>query len=271
MLHAAALALGLSAAAVAAAPRVISINLCTDQLLLTLADPGQIVGLSPYARDDARSWASADARRFPNLSGSAEEILHLRPDLVLSGRFTKRATREILRAKGVRLVELDAVRSLGEAKAQIGQVGALIGQEDRARREIARIDEAIERTRRAGERTPMTILPLQRRGWVSGGATLMTSLLDVVGLRNAGASLSRGLGRQVTLEAIVALRPDLLLVSRAGDAPEDQGAALLEHEALRRLYPPDRRMVLPEKLTICGGPMLADALDQLAAAIDRRR
>src|SRR5215204_1442483 len=32
-------------------PRVASINLCTDQLLLSLADPDQIVGLSPYIRD----------------------------------------------------------------------------------------------------------------------------------------------------------------------------------------------------------------------------
>ena len=29
-------------------PRVASINACTDQLLLALADPEQIVGLSPY-------------------------------------------------------------------------------------------------------------------------------------------------------------------------------------------------------------------------------
>jgi iron complex transport system substrate-binding protein len=30
--------------------RFASINLCTDQLLVTLADPDQILGLSPYAR-----------------------------------------------------------------------------------------------------------------------------------------------------------------------------------------------------------------------------
>ena len=28
-------------------PRIASINLCTDQLLVTLADPAQILGLSP--------------------------------------------------------------------------------------------------------------------------------------------------------------------------------------------------------------------------------
>jgi len=49
--------LDLQAAAAATLPRIASINLCTDQLLMTLADPPQILGLSPYARDPARSWA----------------------------------------------------------------------------------------------------------------------------------------------------------------------------------------------------------------------
>src|SRR6201999_378458 len=46
-------------------PRIASINVCTDQLLMALADPAQILGLSPYARDPALSWDAAKAGRFP--------------------------------------------------------------------------------------------------------------------------------------------------------------------------------------------------------------
>ncbi len=196
----------------------------------------------------------------------------LRPDLVLAGRFTKRATRELLRAHGIRLVELDAIRSLDAARAQIRQVGALLGHPDRAETAIARIDDAVARARRAVAARPVRVLPLQRRGWVSGRDTLLTSLLEVVGLANAGAALSSGLGRQVTLEAIVALKPDLLLVSEAGAGAEDQGSALLHHPALNRLYPAAKRIVLPETLNLlCGGPTLAAAVDGLAAEIERPR
>jgi iron complex transport system substrate-binding protein len=252
-------------------PRIVSINLCADQLLLRLADANQIVGLSPYARDEARSWAAGEARRFPILSGTAEEVLALKPDLVLAGRFTKRATREMLRRQGFRIVELEAVRSLEEAKRQIAEVGTITGHPEKAAAEIAAIDGAVARVRRAAGARDLAVLPLQRRGWVSGGETLMTSLLHAVGLRNAGSALSRGAGRQVTLEAIVALKPELLLVSSSGASPEDQGSAFLQHEALLELYPPERRIVVPEKLTVCGGPMLAEALDRLAAAIESRR
>ena len=129
-------------------PRIASINMCTDQLLLTLADPEQIVGLSPYSRDAARSWAAAEAARFPKLSGEAEDVLVLKPDFVVAGRFTKRATRELLKAQGFRVEEFDAVRTLDETRRQISRMGELVGHPDRASAAIARIDGAVARARR---------------------------------------------------------------------------------------------------------------------------
>ncbi|MEE4527099.1 hypothetical protein, partial [Klebsiella pneumoniae] len=66
-------------AATAAGPRIASINLCTDQLLIALADPDQVLGLSPYALDKARSWMAVEAARYPLLSGEAEDVLELKP------------------------------------------------------------------------------------------------------------------------------------------------------------------------------------------------
>ena len=80
--------LGLQATAQAAElPRIASINVCTDQLLMALADPAQILGLSPYARDPSLSWDAAKASQFPKLSGTAEDVLVLKPDLVVAGRW----------------------------------------------------------------------------------------------------------------------------------------------------------------------------------------
>src|SRR5258707_6121245 len=88
---------GLSAPAQAAAlPRIVSMNVCTDQLLLPLADPEQILGLSRYSRDAWQSWAAGEARRFPLLSGGAEDVLMVRPDIVVASLFDKRSTRELL-------------------------------------------------------------------------------------------------------------------------------------------------------------------------------
>lgn len=265
-----ALLIGIACSARAAEPpRIASMNVCTDQLLMTLADPEQILGLSRYARDAWQSWAADRARRYPILSGGAEDVLVLRPDIVVGSLFDNRSTRELLRDNGLRLVEFTVPRTVDEVKAQIREMGEITGHPDRARAEIARLDAAVARARHAVIDRRYTVLPLSRRGWVSGNDSLVSSLLTETGLFNAASDLGVGVGGLTSLEAIVNLKPDLLLVSEAGDRAEDDGRAFLLHPALERFYPPQKRIVIPERLTVCGGVMLAEALDLLVAELKR--
>jgi iron complex transport system substrate-binding protein len=252
-------------------PRIASMNVCTDQLLVPLADPGQILGLSRFSRDAWQSFVASEARRFPALSGGAEDILVLRPDIVVASLFDKRSTRELLKQNGLRLAEFAVPRNLGEVKAQIRWMGEITGHPDRAAAEIARLDAAIAKARQAVAEKRYRVLPLSRRGFVAGSDSLVSSLLGEIGLLNAAGDLGVGMGGFASLEAIVSLKPDFLLVSEAGDRAEDEGRAFLLHPALERFYPPERRIVIPERLTVCGGVMIADALDLLVKELQRVR
>ena len=250
-------------------PRVASINVCTDQLLMTLANPAQILGLSPYSRDAARSWAAAEAKKYRRLSGEAEDVLMLRPDVVVASRYMKRTTRELLKQQGMRVAEFDIAKSIDDVKGQIRRMGDLVGHPDRAEVQIARLDAAIARAKKAVARKPYRVLALSRRGWVSGDDTVTSALLSITGLSNAASGLRINSGGFAKLETIVADRPDFILISDGSDVAQDEGSALLLHPALEKLYPPSRRIVIPEDLTVCGGPMLADALDRLVAELKR--
>ena len=257
------------AAMPASLPRIASINLCTDQLLLTLADPPQILGLSPYSRDPARSWAATEAASFPRLSGTAEDVLILKPDAVVAGRFTKLATRELLKDKGLNVVEFDAARSLDDARKQIRLMGEVTRHPDRASVEIDRLDAAIAHLRQLAARKTYRVLTISRRGWVTGGDSLTSSLLTNAGLSNAARDLGIKSGRFESLETIVNLKPDFILVSDGSGFAEDEGSAFLLHPALERFYPAAKRIVIPERLTVCGGPMLSEAMDRLASELER--
>jgi iron complex transport system substrate-binding protein len=188
---------------------------------------------------------------------------------VVAGRYTKRATRELLKRQGLDVVEFNAARSLEDAKAQLRQMGDLTLHPDRASAEIERLDAAIAHARRVASGKSYRVLAVSRRGWVSGGESLTTSLLSAAGLSNAGGELGLKAGGYASLEAIVALRPDFILVSDNSDFAEDEGRAFLLHPALERFYPAAKRIVLPERLTVCGGPMLSEALDRLASELER--
>jgi iron complex transport system substrate-binding protein len=249
--------------------RVISLNMCTDQLLLDLAPPGQIIGLSPFVRDAARSWMAAKVDDLPVLSGTAEEIMVLKPDLVVAGRFTKRATREFIRARGIPLEEFDAVRTLADTKRQIIRFGAITGAVGKAAARNAELDGAAAALKSAASSSKLRVLPLSRRGWVSGRESLMSDLLTQAGLVNAATELGLRSGGFLTLEAIVKLRPDAILISRDQGSAEDQGSAVLLHPAIQEMFPSERRIILPERLTICGGPMLVEAMQALTSQISR--
>jgi iron complex transport system substrate-binding protein len=257
----------LAPARAAGLPRLVSMNVCTDQFLIALADPEQILGLSRFSRD--ASWAADGGRRYPILSGGAEDVLVLKPDIVLTSLYDKRSTRELLKAHGLHVVEFGVPQNLAESKLQIGEMGELVGHPDRATREIARLDAALAQARQAVGEKRYSVLPLSRRGFVAGRDSFVGSLLKETGLFNAAGDLGLGVGGFASLEAIVGVKPDFLLVSQAGDHAGDEGQAFLLHPALQRFYPAARRIVVPERMTECGGVLLAQALDALVKELKR--
>lgn len=257
---AAALALLALLPAAAAAPRrVVSFNLCADQLVLALADPGQIAALSPYARNPGISAAAAAAQAFPVTSGSAEEALALGADLVFLGPRDRLATGQLLDGRGIRVERMPLATSLDDAKAIIRRTAAILGHAERGEALAAHLDAA-----RAGPGPAPTALPYERRGYAAGPTTMLGDALVRAGFRHARPDI--GFGGFVSLETIVRLRPDVLVLNAAPGRADDQGTALLTHPALARLYPAGRRIVVPDVLTVCPGPGLVEAIARLAAA-----
>ena len=125
--------------------RIASFNLCADQLVVALADPSQIVGLSPYASDPKISAVADEAREFPKLPLQAEALVPLKPDLVLVGTWDRPLTQRLLRSLGFRVVGVDVVADLDAARAQIRDVAKLLGHPERGEALIARIDAAQRR------------------------------------------------------------------------------------------------------------------------------
>jgi iron complex transport system substrate-binding protein len=174
-----------------------------------------------------------------------------------------------LKANGVNLVELPVPRSISEVRDQIREMGTIAGHPERATAEIARLDAAIAAAREIASGKHLRVLPLTRRGWVPGRDSFMGAILTEAGLANAAGELGVDFGGFASLESIVQLKPDFLVVSDAGDRAEDDGRAFLLHPALERFYPREKRIVIPGRMTECGGVLLADALNALTAELKR--
>ena len=251
--------------------RVVSINVCTDQLLLALAEPDQIAALSAYARHPGMSFFSEAARAYPVVGGSAEEVMSLRPDLVLAGRFTKRTTRELLRRFGYRVLELPPADGVEQIRIQVSQIAAALGASERGSAMIADFDQRLAGVVSAGDGPRPTALYYQRRGYASGAGTLMDVLMQAAGLRNLAGELGYRSVARIPLEQVVARPPDILVVDGAALRAVDRGTELLAHPSLARAVPRERWITVAQSLTVCGGPWLVDAVADMRGQADAIR
>lgn len=254
-----------SAQAEAPAKRIVSFNLCADQLLLALADPSQIAGLSPYATDATLSVTTDQAARFPRLDWDAESVVNLAPDLVLVGP-SNRPTHAMLSAMGIRVVEVSLISNIAEAIQQAREIGQLIGHPDRGEAMARRLEDAEKQLTAVSLKPSRTALVVQRGGYSEGPVSLVAGMLTLAGLRPPANSPS-GFGGFVSLEQLLIDGPDVLVLQDAPQDAGDQGALFITHPALLARYGANRRIDLPSRYALCGGPPLLEGLNYLAKAI----
>lgn len=259
--------------------RVASLNLCADQLLMALMEPQNITSLGPFARDPLLSAGALKAKAFAQNRGTAESVLKGRPDLIVIGRFDNAQTRRLLEASGARLFILPPWRGFEASSNDILALGDAIGRKAHAEALVKAIQEARQRAQNTAH--PGTrALVLGRGGYVDVSQSLVHDLIGTVGLNDMGvaqmfdsqASDGKAVGRFLPLERILALKPDVLILGQGSMKGEDRKAQIFAHPAFQKAYPEGakngpRRIVLPERLTSCGGPSLIEALETLSSAV----
>ena len=247
-------------AAPARAPRVVSINPCLDAMLMQVADPAQIAAVSHYSHDPrATSVPLAWAMRFPATSGTAEEVVALRPDLVVASGHVAPATVAALTRMHIRLQQFTLPDSIAESAQQVRDLAAIVGHPARGAALAGRITAAA----RPDGAPPVPALIFGPGGLVPGAGTLPDEMLRRAGFRNASAGYGLKRWDVLPLEHLVAAPPRVLFSVAAA---EGGGERAEHHPALRRLEPRLITLPFPARLMNCGGPTIVEAMALLRGA-----
>lgn len=239
--------------------RVVSMNLCTDQLAMMLAAPGQLVSVSRIALDPVSSAMSAEAAAYPINAGIAEEIFALAPDLVLGGTYTDPFAVQMLRDLGIEVVQFPIVSQLSDIPDVVRQMGAALGRVARAdilAREVeARLDTISNVT---DEGVPEAAF-FFANGYSLGAGTLSHDIVTKAGFANLAERLGRSGGGRLSLEELLLNRPDVLVSAQPYPAAS-RSEEIMAHPALDGI---PRVASGPE--WVCGTPLTLRALDQMVA------
>jgi iron complex transport system substrate-binding protein len=240
--------------------RIVSVNLCTDELVLRLADHKNIASVTWLAATSSASNVADLATRIPTNHGLAEEIIPLAPDLVVAGIYTARAAVALLKRTGIPVLDLDVPRSLSEIRTQYRQVGQALGEQERAERIIAEMDSrlaAIPVNLTSPRPRAMVFNP---NGYTIGKGTLTDEIITRAGMENLSTTLGIDKYSQIALETVVTNGVDVLIVSAYRDGPPAMAMEVLRHPVLAKISDRTRIAVVPSRLWACAGPGNVDAI-----------
>lgn len=260
------LAAGTGGAAAPQRPhRIVSLNLCADQLLMALADRDQIAGLTWLSANPMLSADAAAGLTYPRHHGSAEAVLALRPDLVIASRFTAPDEVAAVRRAGVPLLMLPVPATIAQVEAQIAEVAAAIGQPQRGAAINRDIAASLAAAPPAGK-PPLRAIVVSPNGFTVGAGSLADDVMQKAGLVNLAAEQGLAGYDRVPLERIARAGADLLIFDADPDGAPALAGELRHHPALIRLAAQASLVDMPSKYWTCGGPGVATAVRLLSAA-----
>jgi len=249
--------------------KIVSINLCADQLVLALAEKERIVSLSHLAADRELSQAAGSVGAIPLNGGRAEEIIAFEPDLIVAGRYAAKAAISVLRKLGYRVLELDIARSFQDIRDQILELGAALGEEEKARSLVKDMDGRLDRLASTHPNAPDVSRPsalfLQPNSHVAGSGSLVDAVMAEAGLVNAAAQNGiRGFG-MLPMEKLILARPDILILDEQANKSTGLSYQMLNHPALNVLKRHATGITMPNRLWVCGTPATVEAAERLTA------
>lgn len=257
------------AAAGEAPHRVVSMNVCTDQLAMLVAGEGQLHSVSFLAADPGMSVLAPQAAAYVPNHGRAEEVFLMQPDLVLAGMYTAQPAVTMLRRLGFRVEQFAPESSFEGIRENIVRMGDLLGREARAAELVAELDAGLAALQER-DGPPLTVAVYSSNSYTSGPGSLSHAVIEAAGLTNIADRLDIQGVQRLPLEELVLQQPDLVVLGE-----QDYGAPALaqenfRHPAFAAVATPDRLVRIPDRYWICGATFTLEAVRLLGEAARKK-
>ena len=242
--------------------RVVSINVCTDQLAMLLADEGQLYSVSTLATDPRTSAMADEARAFHANRGQAEEIFLMKPDLVVAGAYTARAAVEMLRQFDIPVEVFTPATGVDDIPAKIRQMGTALGREQEAEALVEDFETRLGALRDKVSTRPRAALYFAN-GYTTGDQTLAGQILVAAGFANIAGEAGLSSGGSLPLEVLAMTDPDFVVTSEKYPGAS-RSEAILDHPVVQKLSQDIVAGSVTDRDWICGTPYVLRAIEELS-------
>jgi iron complex transport system substrate-binding protein len=253
--------------------RIVSLTPSNDEILCALVDEKRIAGLSKFSQDAATSYVADMARRINVfVDRNAEQVVSLRPDLVLAARYTKIDLKGLLAETNTPLIITTDFRNFRDIEANIRLIGRAVGEEGRADVVIGEMRRNLDaaRSRMRAESVGLRALYLASGNFTAGAGTSINEILTAAGLKNAAAEAGISGHVKTAPEQIAEIDPDVILIP-TGYERYRGFRRLLENDAQLsavRAIKEKRIVEVPARGLLTVSHHVADAVESLVDAVN---
>jgi iron complex transport system substrate-binding protein len=250
----------LSQLAVAAPQRVVSTFLCTDEYVFRLVPRERIAALSYEAtdRNPVVSTIAGRARGIRTIHPTTETVLSLAPDLVVMYAGTNPRLHLNLKKLGVAVLDVSWANSLADVRAITTMLGDKFGAPGAAKKMLAGMDRKIAAARAAAPRPPVKAILYEPNGYAGVGG-ITDEVMALSGIANAAPQSRLTRTGTLPVEAVIAAKPELLILGGEERSGSARAYTILHHPALKALK--GKTYMEHAVLTplLCPGPWSLDA------------
>ncbi|MEM9330602.1 MAG: ABC transporter substrate-binding protein [Pseudomonadota bacterium] len=242
--------------------RVVSMNVCTDQLAILLATRGQLHSVSWLAADPGISVLAGEAKGLTLNHGLAEEIFLMQPDLVIAGTYTTRATVNLLKKTGIRVEEFAPASSFADIEKNIGRMANILDNPEKGDALIASFRSDLRRLKEK-QASRKRLALYYANSYTSGAGTLADEIVDASGLRNLAKELGYSGTIKLPLELLVAHQPEMIAGRERDFGKPSKAEENFSHPAFKAITGGGRGISIESKYWICGAPFVLDVSQEL--------
>ena len=198
--------------------KILTFAMYTDQIVLGLVTSDHLVGINTLLDDPVLSNIIPIAKKITKKIGnpSAEEVLSMKPDLVIVSDWTQAEKIQSMRDLGLKVVSVKSPETIQDAKDAVSQVAAAIGEPEKGRQLIGMMDKKLAEIR---EKTSK-IKPEQRKNIVllslmtayGGTGCAYDDACREANVINGIAAAGLKNGQQLTKEMLIKINPDIMLM-----------------------------------------------------------
>ena len=198
--------------------RILTFAMYTDQIVLGLVTSDHLVGINTLMDDPVLSNVVPIAKRIIKKIGDpgAEEVLSMKPDVVIVSDWTQAEKIQSMRDLGLKVVSVKSPETIQDAKEAVSQVAAAIGEPEKGKQLIGMMDKKLAEIR---EKTSK-IKPEQRKNIVllslmtayGGAGCAYDDACREANVVNGIAAAGLKTGQQLTKEMLIKINPDIMLM-----------------------------------------------------------